>query len=162
MPTLSSLKGKGFSEEGEIWSNFITAKAVHSSLHYSTYISFIVSGSARSTENPGQQLCNLKQMQSWQSLDHPRNSLQILYKLIFSKGSSNQLFSLHSYILNTDILKHIKFASELKPTNTHNAVSGRSFQGEAGIKQTSGPRHLCTVFIQHHTLHRDPMPSYCP
>lgn len=153
MPTLSSLKGKGFSEEGEIWSNFITAKAVHSSLHYSTYISFIVSGSARSTENPGQQLCNLKQMQSWQSLDHPRNSLQILYKLIFSKGSSNQLFSLHSYILNTDILKHIKFASELKPTNT------MQFQAEA-FKERQESNFRAQAFV--HCLHPTPHTAQRP
>lgn len=153
MPTLSSLKGKGFSEEGEIWSNFITAKAVRSSLHYSTYISFIVSGSARSTENPGQQLCNLKQMQSWQSLDHPRNSLQILYKLIFSKGSSNQLFSLHSYILNTDILKHIKFASELKPTNT------MQFQAEA-FKERQESNFRAQAFV--HCLHPTPHTAQRP
>lgn len=103
---------------------------VYSSLHYSTYICVIVLGSVRSTENPedpGQQLCNLEHMhtQTWQSLDHPRSSLQILYKLLFSKGSSNQLFSLHLYILSTDILKHTKFAAELKQTHT------MQFQAEA-------------------------------
>lgn len=126
---------------------------VHSSLHYSTYISFIDSGFARSTENPGQQLCNSEQMQTCQSLDHPRNSLQILCKLVFSKGSSNQLFSLRLHILSTDNLKHTKFATELKPTNTHNAVSGRSFQGETGIKQTS------FVHCLHPTPHAAPRPD---